>query len=875
MIKKFKFIYFFVFALFFFSSLNGAVFELLSPDKIEDSEVNLKFEVLSGSTLSLYVNSDFVKTEDIFDSDVIIEFEDEIYDFSISKGSYFTLENINPEKIFEIVIPQINANLNLIYGQEPIRLTIEEQGRFNYENLKSTKTATITVSSSKVEHTFSNLENYFKNGDNRVEFKVEYKDDLGEEKEEDFLYNIEYNKYPNKITLYDFLNETNTKDITIKGYLEDSDSDLYYGVNINSIGNLGALDKVEFNGSEFRFDIKTTYLREGQNTIRLLTTKKGKTNVITQDKTYEIRIDTKIPSIEISDFYFVNNPENEYRYIREDDTFFLNEDSFILNITTDDGRYLEYILNDKSSANNDDFKYDFLNVMPTGVYVEEIEINTRVDTSVFDDLIDLYTDLRETESLTSDILEVYEDLLKDYLASYYTTEHYEDLRSYLIDFDDDMFDNFLDDVENRHEDTRGLNNDDLSLYLVDLYSFFEDEKLQNLKSKYILIENTSYLLELDKNLEKEVRNDLKINIWDSVGNFNSKTFPFYYDTEDPKVDEDSLKPSYVFNDAAIRQFEKIEGQTTKPYTDVVAFTLEESKKDDSGKVIQCSDYEGIFFEGTEFETLSEKLNQNSEEDEDENIQSSTNLLELIDKKIETQSDSNGNFNGIISFKAASSNEEDDRITSYKTTNTMCFITNDKFGNINSQNVKVDVEFGNSMWAVFETTTIPNTLYAAEIAQIDEDRYSTEYISANAIVSLNYLGPDEISRIRNIQLSPIEYTGYTIDTGDSDNLLFDSEENIDLTGENAQGVSYSDVSFSYDKTRNELVVVFPVRITPLDDVLAKDYPTEMAFSYKMNVDYEIENKEDYQIDTQNPIYVSVSFNIERPIEVIDFLSPAKH
>ena len=361
------------------------------------------------------------------------------------------------------------------------------------------------------------------------------------------------------------------------------------------------------------------------------------------------------------------------------------------------------------------------------------------------------------------------------------------------------------------------------------------------------------------NLEKG-ENDFFITGFDELGNTNTLIFPINLDDEKPEVIEEELLPKHIFEgEGATLQFERISGKVTKPNTNLFVFAIDTNYKIDD-KRVSCDDYMFLF---------------------DENLLDYANGFNTLDllggidgRMLETQTDDEGKFSGLIGFDVQTLDEEssstDDTIE-LKTENSVCFLMADVFGNVEIYSKQVDIILGNPNWVIKDVRTIPNTLYSAEIEQ-SAGSTGNQYEEATIISRFDYIGQYDIESISLVDIELREFTGNGFeeivkDKNDDDTATVGGEYGnfiIPPTGK--------EVSYRYTISEGVLEVVFPIKFKSLG-VDPSSYPDSMAVTFKMYIKHKLEDG--IPGDSTNPIYFSASFNVERPIDLIgegSLLSP---
>lgn len=352
---------------------------------------------------------------------------------------------------------------------------------------------------------------------------------------------------------------------------------------------------------------------------------------------------------------------------------------------------------------------------------------------------------------------------------------------------------------------------------------------------------------LDLNLDKG-RNYLVLTAIDIAGNIYKESHTIEYDNEKPDVDDESLEPPEVFDGTAHFFFQKIEGKTTKPEVQMTIFTV--AGDNNEGSRARCEDFENLFYRN-----LGDLEGDREYGPETDLNDSQLSLLGLINRKTELTTGSDGHFDTIITLQEDDFNkrdlrDDDNRVDSVKSDNTICMIMADKYGNKKTRSYRVTLDAGNTMWVPGEITTIPNTVYAAEIEQTGNKRTFNDGVEFGLIGRFSYIGGGKVSTISK----PIIRT-------DTDGAADSKNVDVDL----------SRMNFKLDKDTGEMIVYFPVTIDKLD-MKPVDYPEELKLAFQMRLSYTVDG-EDIPIDTVNPVYFQTTINVERPLDHTKWLTPA--
>lgn len=357
------------------------------------------------------------------------------------------------------------------------------------------------------------------------------------------------------------------------------------------------------------------------------------------------------------------------------------------------------------------------------------------------------------------------------------------------------------------------------------------------------------------------QNDLTLIATDIAGNVYKEAHQIELDTTDPDIKKplkDNLDPPELASGGTLHFFfQKINGKTNKPNVEMTIFTIPEGIKNDNNREVTCEDY-------TNNNVFYRKLGQLDREGEigsEVNLnESQLSLLGLINNKKTITSDSEGSFDTIITLQEKSFTTSDlntaqnaktpPKVGSVNSRNTICMIMQDKFGNVGLYKKTISLDAGNTMWRPGEITTIPNTIYAAEIEQTGDRTLGTGNVEFGMLARFQYIGPGKVTN----------FGGFTISL---DNMI-DKNPNAKL--------ETSRMNWMMDKDTNELTVYIPVKILPRN-IKPLDYPDKLDFAFQLNnVNYILDDNT-IPIDERNPIYFQTSINIERPLDHTKWLTPA--
>lgn len=352
---------------------------------------------------------------------------------------------------------------------------------------------------------------------------------------------------------------------------------------------------------------------------------------------------------------------------------------------------------------------------------------------------------------------------------------------------------------------------------------------------------------LDLSLGKG-ENSLVLTAIDIAGNIYKESHNIYYDRDKPQIVPKSLKPETMFeNGIAHFQFQKIEGKTNKPEVSMVIFTTVDRKN-------RCEEFTPLFYRDLgHLDGDDAKKGPNV----DLNETQLTLISALVHRKITLTTDSEGNFDAIIALEDANfersdiNNNNQINTPRIQSDNRICFIMSDKFGNINTEEEVVKLDLGNTLWRPGEITTIPNTVYAAEIEQKGDARAGDGgNIEVGIMARIQYIGDGEVTEIRPV-------------------VSVDSRGAKDAS---QVSIPSGKMNYKLDKTTNELVMYFPVKIKALNK-LPIDYPDKFDLAFQVSMNYKLKQNNNIPLDTTNPIYFQTSLNVEKPLDHTRWLTPS--
>lgn len=384
--------------------------------------------------------------------------------------------------------------------------------------------------------------------------------------------------------------------------------------------------------------------------------------------------------------------------------------------------------------------------------------------------------------------------------------------------------------------------------------------------EYNIEELTDNSLALELNLI-DGKNNLTFTVYDGANNIYKKSHQIFVDSSNIRLDKSSLNPN---NGETVHfPIKELSGSVNKPGVEITVFTIPDRTTDNDGKTIRCSDFESQFVIRT-----SENFDNGREigqEVKSDNVQFS--LWSLVGQKRTATSDEEGNFDVWITLHDKTITESEARAydnalesgrnpqeARQNSQNTICFVLTDSFGNIETDDIRITLDSGNTLWSVQDIITMPNIFTIGDIetgAKTTVDRNGGTRtrdsrhngIEFQMIGEFKYNGPGEVTRVSKFQIVP-------------DTKSFPDTRHISIESSRVIAV--------YDKNRDLMIVTIPVKIDRLG-VDIEDYPEELKLGFGARVNYDVDSNE-IPIDTTNLIYFQTEIDIESPFAHSRLLSP---
>ena len=807
-----------------------------SPMNLDNT--SLVIEGWLGTSARIEVNGNVVESSYLFSNTDITSISlDSTIDqtpIDIDVGERFNfVHNAQSEISYNIVITDAQRTTSLFdyvltSGISP-DFKFDSEGTYIILDQNTGSSKTISVNYGLIRKTIDLEPNVLSDGINSVSIVSTTQSSESENSESTFS----FEKYQNSIT-FESDNVSSTTSITGKVTAENLNDNFYYILNQEGfVPNCGsyAANRLDFtaNGDE----ITIRGMQEGENVVRIIATSE-QCDTISGEYRFTVLVDRVAPRLNLIEAFYGRvgtTDSGEYSPdVFDDNEIYSNEDEITLFYDSSDIARIEYILNGRDE----------------GLLINEEIIDREIP--------QIQHFFVESDGNTLDItLQPFSEYVDSFvLWSYDRIENREeDIRNGEITFSIDLKESRVFSFE-FHE---GDGPDVMSTGEVQIYdlAFQEQGEVEVIDE---VDERGLYKVELD--LENG-ENNVTFLAYDQSGNVAKVVKTIYIDTEDPKlVDKNNFNPKP--GSTVHFPIQELNGQVSKEDVYIEVFTIPEGEQvfdlDSDGRTtsLTCKDYEDNILRG--IKDLNRQRPRSTTLNLQE-IQVDISLQKFFINKESTRSDSNGNFEVYINLEEESYNQGDlndendltiDRSTS---TNKVCILMADKFGNVKVEDFTLTLDTGNSLWKEAEITTTPNSIYAAEIEQIGDRRSGSGKVQFSMIARFQYLGSGRVDDISSFRIS--------MDNG-RDNDRFQGRGNILQSG----------VNYVFDKSTNELIAYVPIEISPLgEDPL--EYPDEIRFQLQAKVVYTLEDNE-IQIDT-NPIYFETLINIERPLDHTKWLTPS--
>ncbi|MDA3856146.1 MAG: hypothetical protein PF569_07860 [Candidatus Woesearchaeota archaeon] len=313
--------------------------------------VDVILSASSGTKVDLFINENFIGSQNVYASSNIVHLDgSEILDEEVSIFSKIIFINEDPSSVYIINISS-GPYKRLLYGQN-----LEFEARvvedISYTNEETGVSRTISVVDELVDVYFNNsaynTNDYMGDGLNSFKFIQSYPATSYSTSEE-FVFDVDFNKFSNMITLINTTPISSDRDAYFAGYVSDSRYPLYYSINTApaEISNLAGLTQIVLDGADF--EVSMSNLREGNNTIYFLSVDNVQTDVFSGETIDFVVVDTVDPIIRIVQALY--SPIGESYDLNADfsDDVFINGKKLTLEIVSD-SVILNYTFNDKEDS---------------------------------------------------------------------------------------------------------------------------------------------------------------------------------------------------------------------------------------------------------------------------------------------------------------------------------------------------------------------------------------------------------------------------------------------------------------------------------------------------------------------------------------------
>lgn len=355
------------------------------------------------------------------------------------------------------------------------------------------------------------------------------------------------------------------------------------------------------------------------------------------------------------------------------------------------------------------------------------------------------------------------------------------------------------------------------------------------------------------------KNNLTLIANDIAGNIYKEAHAINYDNS--QINLKNITPK---SGSTVHFFiQDFEGYVNKAEIEITAFAIPRNAKvwnpeTNSDKSVSCNDYSflGIRDLGQVRRTTTTYTDAQFNPDD---LQIS--LTSIISDKVTAKSDSSGKFkveNIILHEDSFTSSDvynmngtrtQSPKVGDVKSPNIVCFVLSDKYGNTITKDISLTLDNGNTQWRPGEITTTPNTIYSAEIEQTGNERSGNGKVRFGVIARLQYIGGGQLTNVQGVTIT--------------------NDGSANAESKNARIVS-GEVKFKADPNTNEMLVYFPVEVSPLGKK-PLEYPKELKFYFKAQFSYEVNDK-NIPIDIANPVYFWSVVNVEKPLDHSKWLTP---
>ena len=815
------------------SSLYGAFPDVDFSGDVNDTGFN--FQGWTGTTVEAHLNGEIIDTYTIEGDGVSISLTDDISDISATAGEEIEFLHLAGNRKYEL---EFLTNDGEVFWEKNISggaasTQVNNAGDYLIRNKQTGNTASLTISDEKIQQFVSVPRSAIRSGENSVLFDVSYTNDEGDEENNTQEFTFNYEKYENTIDVDVENNYSKSTSKTINLSVEDPSLPYYYIVNRDGAVSSCFFTQNELNITDSSQEVTISGLSSGENSVRIISTKPDDCNVFTGEKKFEIIVDRVAPSIELYEASLDAGTDGEPIDVEQfSSEAYLNKRTLNLKFESD-ASILNYTLNGRGEG-------------------------PLVDAQIFDQID--WIDKVEIESTGSRLnLDIYP---------------YEDYQDAYVEYN-------YNERDREEEANNGIIPVSFSLneeYDRVNFSFYQDDDTgvqeRTMKIYDLAYQDKGTLKSADYNNKTDLfvikplslekgKNNLRLYAYDEAGNLKKKNHVINFDNSEPEINWSAMSPDSMFESEEARSpVVPIEGGTNKGNVEVTMFTIPQGTQiinsDGESEEISCDE--------SHKDIILRSLGQLDGDDPDSNElnleeqQLSLSLGSLLNSKNTVTSNSNGEFDETyISFQsrdfdrgdfndAQNNNREAQEVASE---NEICFVLKDKYGNVNIQSKSINYDAGNTLWTPGQVTLTPNTAYASEIEQTgDQNGANNGRVQFSVMATFTYQGEGNVNHVEGIRVN---------------------EDRVGQENAGTINIKNSDLNYRYQEGSNEMLVYFPVEISPLNKK-PLNYPDELELKFEMDLTYDVDNQE-VPIDTTNPVYFQSQLNVEKPLNHAKWLSPS--
>ncbi|MFW5705002.1 MAG: hypothetical protein ACOCXG_04095, partial [Nanoarchaeota archaeon] len=290
----------------------------LDSTTYNNGPLDLSGMATSGSKLTLTVNDYFVSSQTVVAPQIEYNLSSGINDIEVPVGTNLLFRNDGAQEV-SLNLSDDAPNF-LIFGisykdlqpGETLMVAFQSPTTLDYEDEATGNSAEIRVIEKQVPFVFEDVEqDFLVNGQNDFKIQVEYwTPTFLQDFEESYV--ISYTKYPVSITLQNYTNVTNKREVFVPGYFSGSSNvELRYLVNAQRILDAGAGVLID-NVSGGNFGAKLAGLTQGTNQIIIYSVDKD-SGFVNGEVRFEVEVDIYPPEIKF-DYVIINSSSLGYAY---------------------------------------------------------------------------------------------------------------------------------------------------------------------------------------------------------------------------------------------------------------------------------------------------------------------------------------------------------------------------------------------------------------------------------------------------------------------------------------------------------------------------------------------------------------------------------